>query len=157
MAAAFTSPQCADIFKHLRDLRIDSSVVADQWFQWIGPFCPNLRSFTITTCTDFSPDVLNFIPNKVQTLDVRIFSTFDTDIDESIRWLVCLRKVSSSGRFLELNSLRIFLSQDRLVNLESHPGLNFPQKRSVFEDRYELLRRRWLPFAKLLGSNAILI
>lgn len=104
VAAAFTSPQCADIFKHLRDLHIDSSVAADQWFQWIGPFCPNLKSFTLTTCAEFSPDVLNFIPNKVQTLDVRIFSTFD----EIIRWLVCLLKVSSSGWFLELNSLRIF-------------------------------------------------
>lgn len=30
VAAAFTLPQGADIFKHLRDLRIDSSVVADQ-------------------------------------------------------------------------------------------------------------------------------
>lgn len=30
VAAAFTLPQCADIFKHLCELRINSSVAADQ-------------------------------------------------------------------------------------------------------------------------------
>lgn len=88
VAAAFTSPQCADIFKHLCELHINSSVAADRWLQWIGPFCSNLQSFTLTTYAEFSPHVLYLIPAKVQTLNVQILSTFETDIDE-IRVIGC--------------------------------------------------------------------
>lgn len=84
VAAAFTSSQCADIFKHLCELRINSSVAADRWLQWIGPFCSNLQSFTLTTYAEFSPHVLYLIPAKVQTINVQILSTFETDIDEII-------------------------------------------------------------------------
>lgn len=101
VAVASTLPQCADIFKHLCELRINSSVAANQWFQWIGPFCSNLQSFTLTTYAEFSPHVLYLIPAKVQTLNVQILSTFETDIDEIIGWLVCLQEVSSSRRFLK--------------------------------------------------------
>lgn len=107
---AFTTVQCAAMFRNIRALHIDSPE-SDRWINWIVTHCLSLTDLNIRTDVFTSSEVLSSLPNTLQNVDIGLRGDILTHEEGKIAlsnpWTKLFMSLPSSGLLPGLKSLAV--------------------------------------------------